>query len=196
MSATRLRERRRGLPSHSTYLITPARQESRLLYLPLPPCRPGSPGTPPSSSLDRLGSPWFELPGSQPSGPLPTPWLHFSFPLPWRLAWLPGQPTRFVSVIVTAAPAKASPLKVPRVMVMAAPARIVPKKCESVIVAAWATHQVTLQGAVAPPLMTTEKLVPVRAPVPLVPILKIQTPVEGPLRVNVLPVDVAAALMQ
>src|SRR6202795_2024854 len=41
----------------------------------LPPCRPGSPGVPPSSSLERPSLPWFELPGSQLSGPLPTPWL-------------------------------------------------------------------------------------------------------------------------
>jgi hypothetical protein len=44
--------------------------------------------------------------------------------------------------------------------------------------------------------MTTEKLVPVSAPVPLVPILKIQIPLEGPLSVNTLPVDVAAAATQ
>ena len=43
--------------------------------------------------------------------------------------------------------------------------------------------------------MTTEKLVPVRAPVALVPILKIQMPVDGPASVNV-PVSVAAASKQ
>src|SRR4029077_1242978 len=36
--------------------------------------RPGFPGVPPRSSFDGLW--WFELPGSQTSGPLPTPWLH------------------------------------------------------------------------------------------------------------------------
>lgn len=46
----------------------------RTFYLPMrPPLRPGFPGVPPRSSFDRLGSPWFELPGSQFSGPLPTP---------------------------------------------------------------------------------------------------------------------------
>jgi len=90
-----------------------------------------------------------------------------------------------VPVVVTAAFARASPLKVPRVTVMASPARIVPTNCESVIVAAWATHQNTLlQGGGAPLGVTTEKLVPVRAPVPRVPILKIQVSVEDPLSVN------------
>ena len=41
--------------------------------------------------------------------------------------------------------------------------------------------------------MTTRKLVPVRAPVPLVPILKIQVSVADPTSVNVLPVSVTAA---
>jgi hypothetical protein len=39
--------------------------------------------------------------------------------------------------------------------------------------------------------MTTEKLVPVRAPVPLVPILKIQVSVEDPLSVKTPPVTLA-----
>ena len=60
---------------------------------------------------------------------------------------------------------------------------MVPWKFESVSVAAWATHQYTLQGE--PPSMPTDKLVPVRAPVPPEPILKIQTPFEGPLSVSV-----------
>jgi hypothetical protein len=41
------------------------------LYRLFDPLRPGLPGVPPSSSFDRLW--WFELPGSQPSGPFPTP---------------------------------------------------------------------------------------------------------------------------
>src|SRR4249920_2282191 len=73
----------------------------------LPPLRPGSPGTPPSSSFEREGSPWFELPGSQPSGPLPTPWLHFACAVPPRLP--PWQPRKATSVNVTAALANARP---------------------------------------------------------------------------------------
>ena len=74
---------------------------------------------------------------------------------------------------------------------------MVPWKFELVSVAAWATHQYTFGHAVpaASPAMTTEKLVPVRAPVPPVPILKIQTPSAGPSSVNV-PVNVAAAVKQ
>jgi hypothetical protein len=53
-----------------------------------------------------------------------------------------------------------------------------------------------LQAGAAPLGVITEKLVPVSAPVPRVPILKIQIPVEGPLRVRTLPVDVAAASKQ
>ena len=75
---------------------------------------------------------------------------------------------------------------------MAAPARMVPLKFEVVIVTAWAIHQVTLQGF-PPPAMTTEKPVPVRAPVPLVPTLKSQVSVADPLSVNVVRVNVAAA---
>jgi hypothetical protein len=97
--------------------------------------------------------------------------------------------------VVPDPPAKARPMNVPRVTVMSAPARIVPTKFESVIVAAWATHQYTLHGT-PPPAMTTEKLVPVSAPVPPAPILKIQIPFEGPLSVNTLLVDVAAATTQ
>ena len=81
---------------------------------------------------------------------------------------------------------------------MAAPARIVPARFESVIVAASAVHQVTLQ-ACAPPAITTEKLVPVRAPVGSAggvasadPILKVQIPFDGPSSVNT-PVNAAAA---
>src|ERR1035437_7745062 len=117
-------------------------------YLPLPPMRPGFPGVPPSSSFDRLGFPWFELPGSQPSGPLPTPWLHLLCDMPPPLAL---QPVTVTLVNVTAAFAQASPLKdvvVParRVMVMPSPARMVPWKPDVVIVAAWATHQYALHG--------------------------------------------------
>ena len=106
---------------------------------------------------------------------------------------LPATPTRLASVSVTVALARALPVKVPRVMVMAAPARIVPTKFVSVMVAAWATHQYTLHIC-PPPAMTTEekKLVPVRAPFALAPILKIQIPFAGPLSVN-WPVNVAAA---
>src|SRR5207302_9422488 len=100
-------------------------------------------------------------------------------------------------VIVTPAFAKASPLKVPPVCVMAAPARIVPTKFEFVVVAAWATHQKTLHGC-APLARTTEKLVVVRAPVPRVPILKIQTALLLPFAssVTTAPVDVSAASKQ
>src|SRR6266550_1710532 len=99
-----------------------------------------------------------------------------------------------VPVIVTSAFALRFPSKVPRVSVMSAPPRIVPMKRESVMVAPWATHHVTLPGC-PPPAMTTEKLLPVRAPVPLVPILKVQMPSAGPLSVNT-PETVAAALKQ
>jgi len=47
----------------------------------------------------------------------------------------------------------------------------------------------------APPAMSTVKLVPVRSPVPAVPILNSQTPVGGPLSVKV-PVNAAAAVKQ
>src|ERR1035437_5293415 len=113
-------------------------------YLPLPPMRPGFPGVPPSSSFDRLGFPWFELPGSQPSGPLPTPWLHLLCDLPPPVAL---QLVTMTSVNVTAAFAKASPLKVVvvgvparPVMVMAAPTRMVPCRPVVVIVAACLMH--------------------------------------------------------
>jgi len=71
---------------------------------------------------------------------------------------------------------------------------MVPLKKESVMLAACATHHVTLQAR-APPAMVTVKLEPVSAPVPLVPILNSQTPVEGPLSVNT-PVGDAAAVKQ
>src|SRR6185503_9674526 len=61
------------------------------------------------------------------------------------------------------------------------------------MVTACATHHVTLHAC--PPSITTEKLVPVSAPVPLVPILKSQVAFAGPLRVNT-PVSVAAASKQ
>src|SRR5947207_7245064 len=94
-------------------------------YFLLPPLRPGLPGTPPSSSFERNGLPWFELPGSQPSGPLPTPWLHFCF---GALVEPPpsAQAVSALPVSVTADFASASPLNVPRVSVMAAPERMVP----------------------------------------------------------------------
>ena len=76
---------------------------------------------------------------------------------------------------------------------MAAPARMDPLKFESVMVAASAIHQVTLHADA--PLSATEKFVPVSAPVPLVPTLKSQVPVEEPRSVNV-PVRVAAASKQ
>jgi hypothetical protein len=82
----------------------------------------------------------------------------------------------------------------PLVTVMPAPARIVPIKFDVVIVAASATHHVTLHGS-APPDMTTLKSVPVRAPVPLVPILKSHDASAGPFSVSV-PVSVAAAAKQ
>src|SRR5688572_20169120 len=146
-------------------------------YLLLPPLRPGLPGRPPSSSFDRKGLPWFELPGSQASGPLPTPWLHLLREVPPpRVA---SQPLTVTSVKVTAAFASTLPLKgvvLPArpVTVMAAPARMVPWKRDVVMVAASATHQYTSHDC-APPAITTEKLVPVSAPVPPVPILKIHT---------------------
>ena len=62
------------------------------------------------------------------------------------------------------------------------------------MVAASAIHQVTLHAC--PPLvMTTEKVVPVRAPVPRVLTLKSQVPFAGPLSVNT-PVNAAAASKQ
>src|SRR5512140_657767 len=100
-------------------------------------------------------------------------------------------PTRVPPVIVTAAFASALPLKVPvvpAVVVMAPPAKRLPMNCEVVMVAAWDTHQVTLHGS-APPAVTTEKLVPVSAPAPPVPTLKIQVALAGPFRVKV-PVSV------
>src|SRR5207237_2762360 len=104
------------------------------------------------------------------------------------------QPVTVVPVTVTAPFAKACPKKLPWVRVMAALARIVPRKCESVMVASSATNQKTLHGC-PPPASTAEKPVPVRAPVPLVPILKIQIPFAGPASVA-WPVNVAAASKQ
>ena len=132
------------------------------------------------------------MPGSQPSGSFPTPWLHLPSSLPLPL--LASQPLVVVPVIVTSACDQAFPWKVPRVRVMAAPARMFPRKFESVMVTASATHHVTLHAS-PPPAMTTEKSVPVSAPVPRVPILKIQVPSAGPSSVNV-PVNSAAASKQ
>ena len=129
--------------------------QAYLVLPPLPPLRPGLPGVPPSSSFERKGLPWFELPGSQNSGPLPTPWFQcfsgVTAPVP--------QPVTVTSVNVTAAFAKAFPLQavvepaIP-VMVMATPARMVPWKPDVVIVTAASTHQFTLHAS--PPSMTTE----------------------------------------
>ncbi|MBK6613724.1 MAG: hypothetical protein IPG27_06395 [Ottowia sp.] len=120
---------------------------------------------------------------------------------------LPGpagalQPATVTPVSVTAAFDKAFPLKgvvLPArpVMVMAAPARRVPWKADVVIVTASATHQYTLHGS--PPLvMTTERLVPVKAPVPPVPTLKIQVASGSPCpsSVKVVSVNVTAAALQ
>jgi hypothetical protein len=98
-------------------------------------------------------------------------------------------------VTVTSFVAKARPTKVPLVKEMELPARMVPLKSESVIVAASAVHQYTLHAR-PPPDMITWKLVPVRAPVPPVPILKTQIPFEGPLSVNMTLVIVAPAVKQ
>src|SRR3954463_2754806 len=168
----------------------------RSCYFLLPPLRPGLPGTPPCSSFERSGLPWLELPGSQPSGPLPTPWLHFCFAGGFT-GPLVSQPVTVVPVSVTAAFDSRSPFNVPRVTVMAAPARTVPTNFESVMVTACATCQYTwLHASALPPCATTEKLVPVNAPVPSVPILKIHVAFEEPASVNTLPVDVAAASTQ
>jgi len=66
-------------------------------------------------------------------------------------------------VNVAAAVARARPSKVPPVTLMAAPARIAPRKFDVVSVAAALTHQYTLHGS-PPFIITTLKLVPVRAP--------------------------------
>jgi hypothetical protein len=68
------------------------------------------------------------------------------------------------------------------------PAIMLPLTDEVVIVAASPTDQNTLHGC-PPPAITTEKFVPVRA----APTMKIQTPLEGPLSVNVVAVNVAPA---
>src|SRR5947207_15917837 len=78
-------------------------------YFLLPPLRPGLPGTPPASSFERNGLPWFELPGSQPSGPLPTPRLHFVLVVPPMLPLV--QPTKATLVRVTSALASDRPSK-------------------------------------------------------------------------------------
>jgi hypothetical protein len=72
---------------------------------------------------------------------------------------------------------------------------MVPWKFESVIVAAWAVRQYTLHGSPAP-AMTTWKVLPVSEPVPPVPTLKTQIPVEGPSSVNVTLFIVAPAVKQ
>src|SRR5688572_3387179 len=67
---------------------------------------------------------------------------------------------------------------------MAAPERMFPWSSESVCVAAASDHQITLH-ACAPPARTTEKLVPVNAPVEAPSVtLNVQLPVAGPLSVN------------
>src|SRR6266480_700328 len=99
-----------------------------------------------------------------------------------------------VPVIVTSAFDETFPCRLPPVSVMPAPARMLPWMLEVVIVTASATRHVTLDAR-APPAITTEKPVPVRAPVPLVPIFRTQIPSAGPLSVNT-PVTVAAALKQ
>src|SRR6185436_10555114 len=102
-----------------------------------------------------------------------------------------------VLVKVTAAFARARPLRLPSVTVMATPERMFPTTNESVMVAASLVHQNTLLSQVSPlPGRITEKLVPVRAPVPPVPILKIQTPSAGPSSVNVVRVNVTSAALQ
>src|SRR3954462_10781348 len=68
---------------------------------------------------------------------------------------------------------------------------MVPAKFDVVIVAACETHQTTLHGWL-PPAITTERFVPVSAPVPSVPILKLQMPLDGSFSVSV-PVRAAAA---
>src|ERR1041385_1709566 len=95
------------------------------------------------------------------------------------------QPLRLTtSVKVTAAFPMARPTKRPRVSVTPAPDRMFPLRSESVSVAAASDHQVTLH-ATAPPPRTTEKFVPVKAPVcaPSVT-LNVQLAVAGPLSVN------------
>src|SRR4029077_11189290 len=113
-------------------------------------------------------------------------------PLPVPLV---AQPVSAVPVVVTSAFDHAFPFKLPP-RVMAAPARMFPWKAEVVVVTACETHHVTLH-ACPPPAMTTEKLVPVSAPVRL-PILNVQTALALPpaSRVNVTSVAVKAAPVQ
>src|SRR5688572_29334716 len=73
---------------------------------------------------------------------------------------------------------------------------MLPMNTESVSVAACWVHQNTLLLQVWPPAITTEKLVPVSAPVPPVPILKIQVSLGEPSSVSTPPVSVAAAATQ
>jgi len=54
----------------------------------------------------------------------------------------------------------------------------------------------TVFGTFGRTIATMPLLVPVSAPVPAVPILKIQTPFDGPASVNVVPVNVTAAALQ
>jgi len=65
---------------------------------------------------------------------------------------------------------------------------MLPLKAEVVIVTPAPTDQNTLHGC-PPSAMTTEKLVPVRA----APTLNIHIPVDGPLSVNVVSVNVTPA---
>lgn len=72
---------------------------------------------------------------------------------------------------------------------MAVPERMVPWKVEAVSVAAPAVRQYTLHAS-AVPAMSTVKLLPVRAPVPPVPILKTQISVADPLSVKTTPAPI------
>ena len=108
----------------------------------------------------------------------------------------PAKVMSSASVTVTSVLASARPSQLPLVMVMALPERTVPLKNESVIVAAGAVRQYTLHAS-APPSMTTERPVPVRAPNPPVPTLKTQTSLADPLSVRVTaPVIVVPAAEQ
>src|ERR1700737_3620684 len=109
--------------------------------------------------------------------------VHVDWP---HLHRLHGQPVIAAPVSVASplpeAPAHPLPMKVPPVKVPPVPAITIPLRLEVVMVEACRTHHVTLHGT-APPAMITLKLVPVRSPVPAVPILNSQTPVGGRWRV-------------
>ena len=84
----------------------------------------------------------------------------------------------------------------PPVTVIADPARMLPTKTEFVNVTASAANQNTLSLHSCPPGITTEKLVPVRAPVPLVPIRNTHVSAGEPASVNTPPVSVTATSKQ